>query len=243
MAKQESNSEEQPRRRKFEIWPVVWAICFGWIGRQFGAQFFSGEEQRILITVCTGGGLACGYGIALIMKNSRRWAKIAVFAASVALIIVMNVPKSAYAIYRSEDAGYTVLFPRHYQINVDMQTGLAVTYITATHETNTYAASSFEMSGNMNNPADYSQLGKNIIKGASQGGSLIEDKEVITNGYRGRKGVVRMPSGALDEHRVFVINGKVYHLVFSTSTGSVEEEKKLEFFNSFQVLTNNEGGA
>jgi hypothetical protein len=142
--------------------------------------------------------------------------------------------------YRSEEGGFTVLLPAKPEVKTQSTATVAgtVSLTTALTEMKNYAAGvSFNdiPSQAATDPEAVLSGGR---KGAAQNlkGTVVSEKPIKLGPYPGTEFVVETPDNLIYTARIYVVNDRLYQILFLTSKDQIDQFDVSGFFDSFTLL-------
>jgi|GEM_PF-643709 len=142
--------------------------------------------------------------------------------------------------YRSDDGGYTVLLPAEPKVSTQLADTAAgsVELTMALTEMDNYAAG---VSFNEIPKAAQADPGT-LLAGGRDGaaknlkGTVISDKPIKLGNYAGTEFVVETPAGLLYTARVYIVNDRLYQILFLAPKDQIDQFDVPGFFDSFNLL-------
>jgi hypothetical protein len=142
--------------------------------------------------------------------------------------------------YRSAEGGFTVLLPGEPEVNTqltDTDAGSVELTMALTEMDNYAAGVSFN-----DIPAAAQADPDALLQGGRDGaaanlnGTVISDKPIELNGYPGIEFVVETPGDLQYVARVFIVNDRLYQVLFLAAKDDIERFDVQAFFDSFTLL-------
>ncbi len=156
-----------------------------------------------------------------------------------------NAPSSSSSLkdwieYRSEEGGFTVLLPAQPEVKTQSTATLAgtVPLTMALTEMKNYAAGVSFNDFPSQVTADPETVLSGGRKGAAQNlkGTVVSEKPVKLGSYPGTEFVVEAPNNLIYTARIYVVNDRLYQILFLTSKDQIDQFDVQGFFDSFKLL-------
>jgi hypothetical protein len=142
--------------------------------------------------------------------------------------------------YRSDEGGFTLLLPGEPEVNTqltDTDAGSVELTMALTEMSNYAAGVSFNdiPAGAQADPDTLLQGGRDGAA-ANLNGAVISDKPIELNGYPGLEFVVETPNNLHYVARIFIVNDRLYQVLFLAARDDIAQFDVQAFFDSFKLL-------
>lgn len=142
--------------------------------------------------------------------------------------------------YRSEEGGFTILLPGKPQEQTQSTDTAAgtVPLTMALAEMENYAAGVSFNEIPMEAAVDPEKILAGGRKGAAQNlkGTVVSDKPIRLGAYPGSEFVVETPNNLIYTARIYVVNDRLYQILFLASKDQIDQFDVQGFFDSFTLL-------